>query len=149
MSKKLDEAQYLLDSVQILNARVERWSNEMDRCRTLIERVNCADPDFPVVQTTLQPSSGAEWDAYLKAKAAYEGAVDKYVAVKTRVLQTMDRMDNVKYTKILELRYLSPKSLSWEQIGERVRYTPSGAWRLHDRALEDFAEKLKVSKDST
>lgn len=142
MSRKIEEARNLLESVQILNARVDRWSNEMDRCRALVERVTSADPSFPVVQKTLQPSSGAEWDAYTKAKAAYESAVDEYADVKTRVLCTMDKMDNVTYTRILELRYLTVEHLSWEQISSKMHYTPTGAWRAHDKALENFADKL-------
>lgn len=140
-AEDIKKAQRLLDEIQILDAKVDRWADELDRCKVLVERMGAIDPDFPVVQGGIR-STGAEWDAFIKAQSNYDKAVDEYVDKKAIVFDALDRMENLTYVKIISYRYINKKALSWNEISQKMSLSKSYVHSMHEDALREFTSKL-------
>lgn len=138
-----DDARQLLESVRIMSACVQRRATELERSRALVERMGGMSPDMPVVQGGL-PSTGAEWDIYLEAKASYEEALEASSLLRQRVHGILDRMTHVTGARILEMRYLHDHEMSLDQISGKLGISKTHVARLLSQALRDFSNLMAI-----
>lgn len=141
MSKKLDEAQQILERIDRLDAKVERWSKQLSRCKALVQTMTSGASMQDVIVQGGERSSGAEWDAYIAASAEYGKAVDAYVDHRDKVMAVLDRMEHVMQARVLDLRYLSRPRMGWVAISKKLSYTERHVYRLHQEALGSFGEE--------
>lgn len=128
------EAKDLLKTIRVLDSKAQRWSAETDKWRRIIERTEGEGGE----------ATQADSEAYKKALERYEAAVDEYVDNKMLVNKALDEMDNVRYIKALELRYLDPRPMSMKEVAQELDYSATGIWNLHRRALYYFTKALNA-----
>lgn len=134
------EAQQILERIDRLDAKVERWSKQLSRCRELVQSMTAGTSMQDVIVQGGVWSSGAEWDDYLTASAEYDKAVDAYADHRDRIMAAFDRMENVMETRVLNLRYMSRPQKEWRDISGELGYSTAHVFRLHSDALEHFAD---------
>mgnify|MGYP007102563110 CR=1 FL=1 len=135
------EAQQILERIDRLDAKVERWSKQLSRCKAMVQPMTAGTSMQDVIVQGGVRSSGAEWDDYLKASAEYDKAVDAYVLHRDTVMAVLDRMEHVMQARVLDLRYLSRPRMGWVAISKKLHYTERHVYRLNQEALESFGEE--------
>lgn len=62
--------------------------------------------------------------------------IDRFVDLKRDIQDTINKMENINYQLLLEMRYLSGKN--WEEIAEQLNYNNRTVFKVHGRALKQF-----------
>lgn len=70
--------------------------------------------------------------------------IDALVDLKREIIHRIKKIDNSEYQALLELRYLS--FLSWERISVDMNISMQHAFRLHDRAIENFSQIYEIGE---
>lgn len=66
--------------------------------------------------------------------------VEDLRAERRLVCGIVDRISNARYKQVLELRYFSPQTPTWEQIAEEMALDVRWVYRLHGEALMEYAK---------
>jgi DNA-directed RNA polymerase specialized sigma subunit len=91
-----------------------------------------------VVSGTKNPH---KFDKLAELQEAVFGDCEKLFAIKTEIIRTISRVDNVTYRTLLEKRYLEYKT--WEQIAVEMNYSYMHICRLHGKALDAVKEVIE------
>lgn len=68
--------------------------------------------------------------------------IDRFVDLKRDIQDTINKMENINYQLLLEMRYLSGKN--WEEIAEQLNYNNRTVFKVHGRALKQF-ERIRAN----
>ena len=69
--------------------------------------------------------------------------IDRFVDLKRDIQDTINKMENINYQLLLEMRYLSGKN--WEEIAEQLNYNNRTVFKVHGRALKQF-ERIRANE---
>ena len=67
--------------------------------------------------------------------------IDELVDLKAEITRRIRQLSKPEYQTVLELRYLC--FMTWEEIGDRMRYSMPYLFKLHTRALEELGKDLE------
>ena len=63
--------------------------------------------------------------------------IEMIIAWEKQCLEVIDRIDRSEYRRLLFMRYVDDKPMSWKQIANALHYSESEVKRKHEAALEE------------
>lgn len=147
--KKAQVKQYLMQCKK-LDAEINDLIREEYRLRCLATKTNSGNMD------------GMPHTSNGKAEAGFCSIVEKLIAVNQLIEQKQDqyydekvsinaainKLDNPALRKVLRLRYLSKKELTWAQIGAYINKSATMVrCNLHEKALKKITQYLVLPID--
>ena len=125
--------EYLLRAWQI-EKRIDRLIDEREHIWARAEAVHS-----PVLSDMPKGRGTREWtDTVLELVdlcRTIDSEIRQLCRVKREVTEAIDSVEDMRYRRILELRYRSYKT--WEQIAQETGYDERYIYKLHGRALLD------------
>jgi DNA-directed RNA polymerase specialized sigma24 family protein len=140
--KKKTEAQIFLERVEKIEATIENKLIEQRQWRELAECIT-ANMDGERVQTSKTTTSTMA-NAVLNCVAMEDEiaeAVDKLIAEKQKVTQTIEKLYSPTEYRILHLRYIQHISLA--DIADRLDKEYTWVTTTHGRALKNVGKMLE------
>lgn len=67
--------------------------------------------------------------------------IDRFVDLKKDIQDNINKMEDINYQLVLEMRYLSGKN--WEEIAEQLNYNNRTVFKVHGRALKQI-ERIRA-----
>ena len=129
-NRKMTPKEFLSQAWQI-DARIERKIEERERLEAKLTAGRTSN-------LSGMPRGGRyDWtDAaanVLKITEQINAEISHLCAVKRQIGEAIDAVEDMRYRRILELRYRN--YLSWEKIAEETHYDPRWVQELHGKAL--------------
>jgi DNA-directed RNA polymerase specialized sigma subunit len=123
---------FLLD--QRISAKVEHVSS----LRKLLKQVTSlhAEEEKEAEEAKEYSLRGNTRVKILELEQEVDGDIDRLIDLKREMMSGISTVEQPEYHVLLELRYLS--FLTWEEIAERMNYSPRQIHRLHGQALKQF-----------
>lgn len=124
-------AKEFLSEMRWLDKRIEDRLEEVARLRSQINRATAVMSDMP------RGGKGRDWtDTLLKAtelERKLADQVNELIRWKAEIREAIDRIDDARLRRVLELRYLNMRS--WRAIAREMKYDERWVQRLHGMAL--------------
>ena len=130
---------------------------EAERLDQRVEELTCQCESVTAKYDCMPRGGGGSatnvWDALIEARSRAEATLIEYLTREKEVEDFISSLDNKCHRQVLRYRYLA--EMKWEEIGERMNYTPRHVWQfLHPAALRTARQKweemdnLKNSENS-
>ena len=104
------------------------------------ERMGGALSQVGVVSGTKTQSPMADWvDKAIDLAKDISKEVDTLRAERRLVCGIVEQIPNVRQKQVLELRYFSPVTPTWEEIAEQMEVDVRHIYRLHGEALLEYS----------
>ena len=71
------------------------------------------------------------------AERELDERIDRMIALRAEIQDTIDRVQDARMRVLLELRYLNGRT--WEEVAEEMNYTTRNVYNLHSAALKAVA----------
>ena len=130
--------QYLMRAWQI-EKRIDRLIAERDALFQRVENVRS-----PVISDMPRGGRRADWtgavDALVDLCTDIDREIRELCRVKLEVNEAIDRVEDMRLRRVLELRYRS--YMSWEKIAEEMGYEVRWIYVLHGKALLEIGERV-------
>lgn len=122
--------EYLMRAWKI-DERIESKIEERERLESLLTSPRTAK------LTGMPRGGGGDWTNAVIAVAELTSGITAEILdlcrVKREVAKAIDAVDDMRYRRVLELRYRN--YMTWEQIAEATGYTLRNVYWLHGKAL--------------
>lgn len=137
-------AKEYLRQIAVLDAKINRRQKQVDELKLMVTSV------YPMTDGDRVQSSGskdrvadivAKW---VDLEAEIEELVDHLVEKKHRIIGEIHQLDDVRYIRVLEMRYVD--CVTFEQIAVSMHLDIRWIYRLHGFALQEFAKKHLTSE---
>lgn len=127
---RMSPKEFLAQAWQI-DERIERKIEERDRIESKLTTGRISNI------TGMPRGGGYDWtDAVAKIIRLTEqinAEIARLCAVKRQVIDAIDAVEDMRYRRLLELRYRN--YLTWEQIADDMHYDVRNVYKLHGKAL--------------
>ena len=133
-------AQAYLEDVTNLQRRIEIRTETARRYRDMATRATGSTEAARVSGGGTRSKVAENMDRYIDIEKAIERDAER---LRDKITMTMALIDGVgapERKELLELRYLC--GLTWECVGQRMRYDKRQSQRIHKRALEDVQRQM-------
>ena len=136
--KSLDVKEFF-QQIRHIDGQISVKIEQLDRMKALATKVTTEMSEAGT--RTSGPSRGMEntIDKIIALQEELNADIDRYVDLKRAANGIIGRIENEKYRRVLESRYLLGKT--WETIAAEMGMTCQGVLKLHGRALQE-AEKF-------
>ena len=137
-------AKEYLRQIAVLDAKINRRQKEVEELKTLATHITTtAEGDR--VQSSGSKDRVADIVAkWVDLEAEIEELVDHLVEKKHRIIGEIHQLDDVRYIRVLEMRYVD--CVTFEQIAVSMHLDIRWIYRLHGFALQEFAKKHLTSE---
>ena len=116
-----------------LETRINNKTEQIQILRALAEKVTAAYGTEAVSHSRNVDSMADRLARISEAEETLRNALDELVAVRNKITETINRVDDVDCQTLLELRYLCMKP--WNEIREIMGMSSAHMFRLHKDAL--------------
>ena len=116
-----------------LETRINNKTEQIQILRALAEKVTAAYGTEAVSHSRNVDSMVDQLARISEAEETLQNALDELVAVRNKITETINRVDDVDCQTLLELRYLCMKP--WNEIREIMGMSSAHMFRLHKDAL--------------
>ena len=116
-----------------LETRINNKTEQIQILRALAEKVTAAYGTEAVSHSRNVDSMADQLARIGEAEETLRNALDELVAVRNKITETINRVDDVDCQTLLELRYLCMKP--WNEIREIMGMSSAHMFRLHKDAL--------------
>ncbi len=116
-----------------LETRINNKTEQIQILRALAEKVTAAYGTEAVSHSRNVDSMADQLARISEAEETLRNALDELVAVRNKITETINRVDDVDCQTLLELRYLCMKP--WDEIREIMGMSRTNMFRLHRDAL--------------
>ena len=143
--EKKSKAQLFLERVEMVDTIIENKLIEQLQWKELATNIS-ANMGGERVQTSKSPSKMA--DAIIKCIAMEDEiaeAVDRLIAEKRKITQTLERLDNPTWYRILHMRYV--QYIKLKDIAVQLNKDYDWVTTTHGRALKGVQRMLEGSKN--
>lgn len=132
---KLLDVKEFLQQIRHIDSQINGKMEQLDRMKALATKVTAAMSEAGA--RTSGPSRGMEntVDKIIALQEELNADIDRYVDLKRAANGIICRIDNEKYRRVLESRYLLGKT--WETIAAEMGMTRQGVLKLHGRAIQE------------
>lgn len=128
-----------LRQLSTLNQRIDQRLKLIEYYMEQAERMGGALSQVGAVAGTKERSPMERWvDKAIDLKNDLADEIESLRAERRLVCGIVDRIENPRYKQVLELRYFSPKTPTWEQIAEQMEADVRHIYRLHGEALLEY-----------
>ena len=117
-----------------LETRINNKTEQIQILRALAEKVTAAYGTEAVSHSRNVDSMADRLARISEAEETLRNALDELVAVRNKITETINRVDDVDCQTLLELRYLCMKP--WDEIREIMGMSSAHMFRLHRDALQ-------------
>ena len=145
MTDKDLQAKRALQSFRQMNRRI---SEKAERIRALREAATRSTPSLEAERVSGTGDRSRVEAAMIRAidlERQLDEAIGRLNAERFRIQGAIDRMEDAREQRLLELRYIDGRS--WVSVMTRMGINESTSFRLHRSALLSFAE-LYFERDS-
>ena len=145
--KKKSEGQLFLERVETIDAIVEGKLIEQRQWKDLATSIT-ANMGGERVQSSSKTTSKME-DAVIKClmvEGEIAAEVERLIAEKKRIVQTIEKLHNPTEYRILHMRYI--RYISFDGIAVRMKKDYNWVTTTHGRAVRHVEDILKKEKDN-
>lgn len=139
------DARTYLDQVKYIDEEIQSRLEEQERLRASF----VSSPEIKEDSVTSSPK-GRYDDRYVKI-IEYDddinNKIDELYALKHRISNMIDEVDNRLYRLILRERYINLSS--WEKIAEEFNYSDRQIARLHGEAMKKFRKAYNMAENGS
>ena len=133
-------AKEYLRQISVLNAKIARRQRQVEELKLLATGTGSA-----MVKDRVQSSPSPDKMSDIVAKwidmeADVTEMIDKLVDKKNRIIGEIHQLDDERYIRILEMRYIDQET--WEQIAVNMCMDVRHIYRLHGYALQEFTVQV-------
>lgn len=124
-----------IKSLEALQKRV----SELKECATTI---GSFDYSKEKVQTSPQNYQEEKVVKILDSIREYDSQISVYADLILEAEKRLSSLSKKQYSEVIRMKYLENERLSWDEIGDRMKYTGIGARDIHKKALTEFEERF-------
>lgn len=134
-----------LELVRTLDKSVDRKLQDVEAIQTMIKRVTGCLSGV-IVQGGQRSDFTGSLDRLREVQQAANAEIDSFIDYKTRVTTKIDSVDDPLLSELLYDRYILYKDM--RAIAIHLDYNENYVYRLHDKAVEAYAEcgEEKITK---
>lgn len=134
------KAKEYLEQVTLLNEKINQKQLQYDELMQTATSTGAIRYDKEQVQTSISGDKmGNIVSKYIDLQNEINNDIDYFINLQNKVINEIQALSNVKFIKILFMRYIQNKSL--EKIAVELNYSYQYVRRLHGYALQSFTEK--------
>lgn len=135
---KMKAKDYLLQ-VSVLNVKIDQKQMQYEELLQTATSTGAIRYDKERVQTSLSGDSTSSIVCkYIDLQKEINADIDHYVDVKNRIINEIHALSDIKFIKLLYMRYIEEKRL--EQIAVELNYSYQYVRELHGYALNAFTD---------
>ena len=136
-------AKEYLRQIGVLDAKINRRLKQVEELKLLATGTRSV-----LVSDRVQssPSGDKMSDAVAKwvdLEREVTVMIDQLVGMKNRIIGEIHQLDDERYIRILEMRYIDQEL--WEQIALSMHMDVRHIYRLHGYALQEFTQKNMIA----
>lgn len=129
-------AKQFLRQAYKLNELIESDKEELENLRSLSESIS-----GDMTQERVQTSTTSDKIVNIIARIVdleneIHDEIEKLIALKKQIRDVINKLENVNEKLVLKYRYLM--FFQWEEICDKMHYSPRQIHRFHDSALENI-----------
>lgn len=143
--KKATRARAYLGQIKMLDTMIDEMTAEVAMLEEKTQRITPVLQDVPAHGGGTSDRVGDGVAAIVDLKREIDAEIDRFVALKQEARAILVRIRNVKYRKILSMRYF--RFLSFREIGTELGCNEKNAHKINERALLVY-EKLLVEREA-
>ena len=133
-----------LSQINVIHAKVENKRERIERLKVLLESPAIPDLKPDKVQTSI---SQDKMSKMISEKAELEDELQRLMyeeaALIIKIGKQIDALEDVRYTKLLHLRY--EEGLPLWKIARMMHYEYNSIRNMHGRALLEFERQFLIS----
>lgn len=138
--KKKSAVQVWLESIELIDEKIESKLIEKQQWHDLALSITAAMDGERVQSSGAKDKMGSAVDRCIDAEAEIDSQVALLVREKKKVTETLERLDNPFYYKILHMRYI--RYIPFNKIAEQLHKEYTTITTAHGRALK-HVQKLR------
>lgn len=131
-----------LQSAPKLDRRIDRKIEQLERLKSLAERVTTTISDMPRGGTPDPHRSENVRLNIIEMEYSINADIDRLVDLKRAICREINGLDRQEYQDVIEMRYLN--GYDWDKIAQEMNYTKRWTLKLHGQALL----KIRTPKDT-
>ena len=129
-------AKQFLRQAYKLNELIESDKEELENLRSLSESIS-----GDMTQERVQTSASSDKSVNIIAKIVdleneIHDEIEQLIALKKQIRDVINKLENINEKLVLKYRYLM--FFQWEEICDKMHYSPRQIHRFHDSALENI-----------
>lgn len=129
-------AKQFLRQAYKLNELIESDKEELENLRSLSESIS-----GDMTQERVQTSASSDKIVNIIAKIIdleneIHDEIEQLIALKKQIRDVINKLENINEKLVLKYRYLM--FFQWEEICDKMHYSPRQIHRFHDSALENI-----------
>jgi hypothetical protein len=140
------DARAYLSQARLLNNRIKSYENELEYINTIA--LGPSGPHYGRDKIKQQPSLEAPFVRYIdkirELEKIIHDEIDKLMALKKEISQTIAEVGDAKLELILRERYINCRN--WEDIAIDLTYSQVYLFKLHQKALKLVKAPKEYSK---
>lgn len=131
------KAKKFFQEIRNIDKQIDVKFEQLERAKALATKVTATMSDTPGRATGGDGESS--WDKVIRLRDELDAEIDRLVDMKREAMGIVRKLQNEKYRRVLESRYLVGKT--WEAIAVEMGMTYQGVCKMHGAALQE-AEKI-------
>lgn len=131
-------AKSYLKQIEIMNNKINTKIQELCESKQLAYSTGALSNDERVKSSGSQDRMGNDVVRIVDMENAIDDMIDTYVDYKYAAIKEIRKLNDEKMKQVLYERYIEFKT--YEDIAKDMHMTRSGAYKLHNRAIEEFME---------
>ena len=131
-----------LQSAPKLDRRIDRKIEQLERLKSLAERVTTTISDMPRGTSPDPHRSENIMLNIVEMEESINADIDQLVDLKRAICREINGLGRQEYQDIIEMRYIN--GYGWDKIAQEMNYTKRWTLKLHGQALL----KIRTPKDT-
>lgn len=139
MDSREKQVKLYFQGIRNIDKQINVKFEHLERMKALATKVTATMSDIPSKPSGVSRSMESSVDKIIMLQNELNADIDRYVDLKREAGEIIRQIQNEKYRRVLESRYLLGKT--WEAIAVEMDMTYQGVCKTHGRALQE-AEKI-------
>ncbi len=132
--------------IRHIDKQIDVKFERLERLKALATKVTATMSETSSKPSGVSRSMENSVDKIILLQEELNADIDRYVDLKREAGEIIRQIQNEKYRRVLESRYLLGKT--WEAIAVDMDMTYQGVCQIHGRALQEAEKFLPESADS-
>ena len=133
-------AKEYLRQIGVLDAKINRRMKQVEELRLLATGTGSLAPSERVQSSGSGDKMSGIVIKWVDMEHEVTAMIDQLVNLKDRIIGEIHQLDDERYIRILEMRYIDQER--WEQIAVNMSMDVRHIYRLHGYALQEFTQKV-------
>lgn len=133
-------AKEYLQQIAVLDAKINRRQKEVEELKTLATHITTTAEGDRVQSSGSMDRMASIVARWVDLEEEIGQMIDHLVEVKHRIIGEIHQLEDARYIRILEMRYVDRET--FEQIAVTMHMDIRHIFRLHGYALQEFTQKI-------